>query len=127
MSCSEKKTTDEPFKNSALATTDVAANKASNYQHRMDEKPRVWCDHYNQPRHTQETCWKIHGKPANWKNKKLEGRTSRVTPSANEADHGTFNKKQMDHLQKLSKSNSSSGIPSVSLAQTSTNSNALSC
>nr|CAN67620.1 hypothetical protein VITISV_004593 [Vitis vinifera] len=96
----------------------IAANKASNYQHRMDEKPRVWCDHYNQPRHTQETCWKIHGKPANWKNKKLEGRTSRVTPSANEADHGTFNKKQMDHLQKLLKSNSSSGIPSVSLAQT---------
>ena len=33
----------------------------------------------------------------------------------------------MDHLLKLLKSNSSSGIPSVSLAQTSINSKALSC
>ncbi|RVX15199.1 hypothetical protein CK203_008073 [Vitis vinifera] len=24
---------------------DATANKANNYKHRMDEKPRVWCDH----------------------------------------------------------------------------------
>ena len=65
-----KKTIDEPFENSALATADATANKANNYKHRMDEKPRVWCDHCNQPRHTRETSWKIHGKPANWKNNK---------------------------------------------------------
>lgn len=31
-------------------------------------KPRSqWCNHYKKPYHTNETCWKLHGKPANWK------------------------------------------------------------
>ena len=81
-----KKTVDEPFENSVLTTIDATSNKASNYQCRMDETPWVWCDHCNRPCHTRETCWKIHGKLANWKNNKLEERTSCVTPSANEAD-----------------------------------------
>ena len=51
-----KKTVDEPFENSALATVDATANKASNYQRKMDEKPRVWSDHCNWPCHTRETC-----------------------------------------------------------------------
>lgn len=47
-----KKTVDEPFENSAFATVDATANKASNYQRKMDEKPRVWSDHCNWPCHT---------------------------------------------------------------------------
>ena len=31
------------------------------------QKEKQWCDHYNRPYHTRETCWKIHRKPANWK------------------------------------------------------------
>ena len=119
-----KKNTEEPLENYALAVTDATANKV-NYQRRADEKPRVWCDYCNKPRHTRETCWKLNGKPVNWKNSKPGDKTIRTVPSANEVDSGPFNKEQMDHLLKLIKSNSLSGsIPNVSLAQTG---NALSC
>ena len=32
---------------------------------KQGEKP--WCDHCKKPWHTHETCWKLHGKPPNWK------------------------------------------------------------
>ncbi|XP_039020537.1 uncharacterized protein LOC120152380 [Hibiscus syriacus] len=35
-----------------------------------DTKPKKghpWCDHCCRPGHTRDTCWKIHGKPADWK------------------------------------------------------------
>ena len=32
-------------------------------------KEKQWRDHCNKPYHTKDTCWKIHGKPANWKPK----------------------------------------------------------
>ena len=41
--------------------------KTSTYQRRTGEKtrekPRIWCDYYDKPHHTHETCWKLHGKP----------------------------------------------------------------
>ena len=52
---------------------------------------------------------------------------NRSFPTANEANSGHFNKEQIDQLLKLIKSNSSSGIPSVSLAQTGRNPKAFSC
>ncbi|CAL5421419.1 unnamed protein product [Camellia sinensis] len=73
-----------------------------------------------------ETCWKIHGKPVNWKSSK-QGEKNRGFPTANEADSGPFNKDQIDQLLKLIKSNSSSGTPSVFLAQTGRNPKAFSC
>ncbi|GMP99871.1 hypothetical protein CsSME_00047186 [Camellia sinensis var. sinensis] len=112
----KKKGTGESIEISALIS-DAAANKAANYQRRFDDKPRVWCDFCNKPRHTRETCWKIHGKPVNWKSSK-QGEKNRGFPTANEADSGPFNKEQIDQLLKLIKSNSSSGTPSVLLAQT---------
>ena len=83
----------------------------------------------NKPWHTRETCWKIHGKPLNWKSSKHGERFHRPTPSVNEADTnaGPFNKEQMDLLLRLLKSNPESGIPSSSLAQTGRNSCAFSC
>lgn len=80
----------------------------------------------NKPRHTRETCWKIHGKPANWKSSKPGERNSGI-PTANQANSSHFNKEQIDQLLKLIKSNSSSGIPNVYLAQTGRNPIALSC
>ncbi|KAF5955000.1 hypothetical protein HYC85_007856 [Camellia sinensis] len=103
----KKRGTDESIEISALIS-DAAANKAANYQRRFDDKPRVWCDFCNKPRHTRETCWKIHGKPVNWKSSK-QGEKNRGFPTANEADSGPFNKEQIDQLLKLIKSNSSSG------------------
>jgi hypothetical protein len=38
----------------------------SNYDNRQ-RKGRPWCDHCNKPGHVKENCWKIHGKPADWK------------------------------------------------------------
>ena len=38
----------------------------SNYDNRQ-KKGRPWCDHCNKPGHVKENCWKIHGKPADWK------------------------------------------------------------
>lgn len=113
-----KKTAGESIENSALFT-DTATYKAAHYQHRSNEWPRVWCDHCNKPRHTRETCWKIHGKLANWKsNKQGDKSSNRGVPTANEVDTGPFNKEQIDQLLKMLQSSSSSGIPSVSLAHT---------
>ena len=56
---------------SALVTTGGGYNKAATFQHKSDERPRVWCDFCNKPRHTCENCWKIHGKPMNWKGKQV--------------------------------------------------------
>ena len=54
-----------PVENSALLGTATTASCNPNNQCHPDDKPRVWCDHCNKPRDTRETCWKLHGKPAN--------------------------------------------------------------
>ncbi|XP_071924652.1 uncharacterized protein [Coffea arabica] len=96
--------------------------KTSTYQRRTgekpSEKPQVWCDYCNKPRHTRYTCWKLHGKPPNWKNKGGE-KSGRGVPTANEADAGPFTKEQMEHLLMLLKSSStSSDFPNASMAHT---------
>ncbi|RVW14724.1 hypothetical protein CK203_092620 [Vitis vinifera] len=53
----------EPVENSALLGTVATASRNPNNQRRLDDKPRVWCDHCNKSCHTRETCWKLHGKP----------------------------------------------------------------
>lgn len=30
----------------------------------LDEQDKLFCDHCNRSQHTQETCWKLHGRPA---------------------------------------------------------------
>ena len=115
----------------ALNVAEFSTNKATTYQRGPGEKPRVWCDHCNKPRHTRETCWKIHGKPANWQSSKPGERNNRSNPKANstvnETELSPFNNEQMNHILKLLKSNFPSGIPSVSHAQTGSTPNALSC
>ena len=69
------------IENSALA---VGTNGGRTTPKRSDEKPHVWCDHCNKPRHTRDTCWKIHGKPTNWKGSH-DGRFHR-SPTAHEAE-----------------------------------------
>lgn len=121
-----KKATGESLENFALIA-DSTAYKAANYQRQSNERPWVWCDHCNKPCHTRETCWKIHGKPANWKSSKQGDKSHRGVPTANVVDTSPFNKEQIDQLLQLLKSNSPSGIPSVSLAHASRKPNALSC
>jgi hypothetical protein len=46
---------------SALATRNLDEGR------RSDKVP--WCDHCKREWHTRETCWKLKGKPPNWKKK----------------------------------------------------------
>ncbi|RVW16202.1 hypothetical protein CK203_074282 [Vitis vinifera] len=112
---------------SALVTTGGGYNKAATFQCKSDERPRVWCDFCNKPRHTRENCWKIHGKPANWKGKTGDKPGRAIIPTANEAETSPFTTEQMEHLLALLKSNLTSSTYSVSLAHTSNELYALSC
>ena len=51
-----------PHQNSALVSV-----KQEEFFTRNQVKEKVWCNHCTRPSHTKENCWKIHGKPANWK------------------------------------------------------------
>ena len=61
----------EPTASSALTTT------------KREDNPRdkQWCKHCNKSYHTKDTCWKLHGKPANWKprNKREKERPAYTT------------------------------------------------
>ncbi|RVW87880.1 hypothetical protein CK203_039746 [Vitis vinifera] len=55
-------------------------SRGSTYDARQ-KKGRPWCDHCRRPGHTKETCWKIHGKPTDWKsNKEKEARAFVADP-----------------------------------------------
>ena len=89
-------------------------------------KGRPWCDHCKQPGHTRETCWKIHGKPADWKpSRSTTERKSHGNVAGSEetsVSKGTrFSKEQKEFLHKLiSQSQQASGsqiIETASAAQ----------
>ncbi|KAF5467577.1 hypothetical protein F2P56_011815 [Juglans regia] len=108
-----------------LATANVSAQWPYSNQRRFEEKPRVWCDYCNKPCHIRETCWKLHGKPANWKSSKSG--SNYTVPKANEANANFLSAKQVDHLLQLLKSTPTSGPPTGSLGQTGDISSAFSC
>ena len=109
-----KKGVAAPVENSAMVASDATANKVFNQQ-RQNEKPQIWCDFCHKPRHTRDNCWKIHGKPANWKSNKPSDKPNQAS-YANEVEKSPFSKEQMDHLLKLLKSNSLSSTPCSALA-----------
>ncbi|RVW17834.1 Retrovirus-related Pol polyprotein from transposon RE2 [Vitis vinifera] len=58
------------------------------------------------PGHYKETCWKLHGKPADWKPKPRVDRDGRAHVATNSEstsvpEPSPFNKEQMEMLQKL--------------------------
>ena len=53
---------------------------------------RPWCDYCKRPGHTKETCWKIHGKPSDWKPR------ANATTSDNQE---IFSKDQIEALRKM--------------------------
>ncbi|KAK3030878.1 hypothetical protein RJ639_037228 [Escallonia herrerae] len=101
--------------NSALV---VKGNEYDN-----DKKKRPWRDHCKKSWHTRETCWKIHGKPPNWKKK--NGYDNRAFQLSNEGNQGhqstqeasPFTKEQLEHLYTLFQSPHFQVNPSCSLAQ----------
>ncbi|RVW91108.1 hypothetical protein CK203_039905 [Vitis vinifera] len=67
---------------------------------------RPWCDHCKKLGHSRETCWKIHGKPVDWKPRQpleKEGRGNHVATDEQspQPEASPFNKEQMEMLQKL--------------------------
>ncbi|RVW78478.1 Retrovirus-related Pol polyprotein from transposon TNT 1-94 [Vitis vinifera] len=67
---------------------------------------RPWCDHCRKSGHSRETCWKIHGKPVDWKPRQpleKEGRGNHVVTDEQspQPEASPFNKEQMEMLQKL--------------------------
>ena len=87
---------------SALTARGFQPNSSDN----RGKKGRAWCEHCRKPGHTRDTCWKIHGKPADWKpSRPASDRESRGNHAA--AEEGTssiesspFNKEQLETLQK---------------------------
>lgn len=89
---------------SALA---VRGAQNANYNNRQ-KKGRPWCDHCQKTGHIRETCWKLHGKPADWKPSRLAvDIDSRGNHVAVEEGNSTsmksnpFNKEQLETLQKM--------------------------
>ncbi|KAA8531242.1 hypothetical protein F0562_005951 [Nyssa sinensis] len=73
--------------NTDLATANISAQRPYSNQRKLEDKPRVWCDYCNKPHHTRENCWKLHGKPTNWKsNKSGSSSSNHAVPKANEAN-----------------------------------------
>ncbi|RVX04688.1 Retrovirus-related Pol polyprotein from transposon RE1 [Vitis vinifera] len=70
------------------------------------KRDRPWCDYCKKPGHYKETCWKLHGKPADWKPKPRFDRDGRAHVATNSEstsvpEPSPFNKEQMEMLQKL--------------------------
>ncbi|XP_072068897.1 uncharacterized protein [Arachis hypogaea] len=106
--------TEQTFlESTALLVAPAALKSSSNQKHPSN----LWCDHCNKPRHTRETCWKIHGKPAHLKGSK-PGPKIRSTPTAHEVEKSSLSKEQVEQFIRLLNSSSVSSTPSGSLAQT---------
>ncbi|RVW93485.1 Retrovirus-related Pol polyprotein from transposon RE1 [Vitis vinifera] len=65
------------------------------------KRDRPWCDYCKKPGHYKETCWKLHGKPADWKPKhgltEMAKHTWLPTLRAHHVpEPSPFNKEQME-------------------------------
>ena len=94
------------------ATSDTVAMAA---RHSTDNRRKpMWCDHCQRPYHTKATCWKIHGKPADWVPHRLRQTDGKVLQAASNSAPATtptvssdspsvapFSKAQLEHLSKL--------------------------
>ncbi|RVW73591.1 hypothetical protein CK203_055131 [Vitis vinifera] len=74
--------------NSALAAcgVDGALGDAHGDTHNTRRSGNLWCEHCQRSNHNRENCWKLYGKPQNWKDNKgnrnqLEQLYKLLTPS----------------------------------------------
>ncbi|KAI9162379.1 hypothetical protein LWI28_026726 [Acer negundo] len=96
----------------------------NNFNDGRPRRGRPWCDHCRRPGHTKETCWKIHGKSADWKptrptyDRESRGNMVLGNEGASSVESSPFNREQMELLQKLfTQSSSQVVIGTGSLAQ----------
>ncbi|XP_040941559.1 uncharacterized protein [Gossypium hirsutum] len=62
------------------------------------KRGRPWCDHCKKPGHSKEKCWKLHGKPQDWKSKHSRDNKSSLFVATSVT---SFTKEQIAELQKL--------------------------
>ncbi|RVW94161.1 Retrovirus-related Pol polyprotein from transposon RE1 [Vitis vinifera] len=90
-------------------TWDVSALAARSFNSSggdRQKRDRPWCDYCKKIGHYKEACWKLHGKPADWKPKPRFDRDGRAHVATNSEstsvpEPSPFNKEQMEMLQKL--------------------------
>lgn len=87
-----------PLEHSALATR--GPDQRISKQGHPPNRP--WCDYCRKKGHTRDTCWQIHGKPANWKPRQQGSTANNAETLTNTAP---FSQEQLDLLQKLFTSN----------------------
>ena len=80
---------------------------------RNPQRRNLWCDHCQRTNHTRETCWKLHGKPANGKENRTNKHESKGFQTSIESapivSNLSLNKEQLEKLYKLLTQASSSG------------------
>ncbi|KAK3015974.1 hypothetical protein RJ639_007262 [Escallonia herrerae] len=85
---------------SALAAYGTNYKGSDNQPH----KGKPWCDHCCRPGHIKEKCWKIHGKPANWKPRKPQPENRGYVATTEEksiSEDVVFSKEQLELLQNM--------------------------
>ncbi|RVW62261.1 Retrovirus-related Pol polyprotein from transposon RE1 [Vitis vinifera] len=105
----DDKESDDGIKEQPAPTLDASALAARSFNSSggdRQKRDRPWCDYCKKPGHYKETCWKLHGKPADWKPKPRFDRDGRAHVAANSEstsvpEPSPFNKEQMEMLQKL--------------------------
>ncbi|RVX11271.1 Heat shock 70 kDa protein 17 [Vitis vinifera] len=89
-----------------LDASALAARSFNSSDGDRQKRDRPWCDYCKKPGHYKEACWKLHGKPTDWKPKPRSDRDGRAHVAANSEstsvlEPSPFNKEQMEMLQKL--------------------------
>ena len=72
-------------------------------------KGRPWCDHCKRLGHVKATCWKLHGKPVDWKPSNCQERDSRANAATStkiSVENSPFTREQIEALQKMSSGSS---------------------
>ena len=84
---------------SALATHYSGNSQGRGYT--KSGKPRPQCNHCNKMDHTKETCWKLHGKPTDWKPKAEREAHAHAVATDQANQFGQLSREQLEILQQL--------------------------
>ena len=85
----------------------VARGVNSHTNDKRQSRGRPRCDHCRKPGHLRETCWKIHGKPIDWKpnrsniDKESKANNATITEDKPATKTSTFSKEQLEIFHQM--------------------------